>query len=70
MEGVESFDEDLGEEEETLVSGVILVETANDACCDEFAQNRAGSVDALCGEAGLGFEEEDAVCEEAVYWGV
>lgn len=68
LEGIESSNEDLGKQQEAFVTGVVFVETANDAGCDEFAEDSTSSVDALCGEAGLGFEEEDAVGEEAVYW--
>ncbi|KAG8410581.1 hypothetical protein J3459_017054 [Metarhizium acridum] len=68
VEGIKPLDEDLREEQEALVSGVVLVEASNDTGRHELAEDGAGSVDALCGESGLGLEEEDAVGEEAVHW--
>ncbi|KAF5124023.1 hypothetical protein E5D57_011944 [Metarhizium anisopliae] len=68
VKGIKPLDEDLGEEQEALVSGVVLVEASNDTGRHELAEGGAGSVDALCGESGLRLEEEDAVGEEAVHW--
>jgi hypothetical protein len=67
LEGIEALDENLREQQEALVAGVVFMEAPNHPRCHEFAKNGARAVDALCREPRLRLEEEDAVGEEAVY---
>lgn len=67
LEGVKARDKDVGEEKQARPSGVVLVEAAENAGRDEFAEVGASDVDCLVHRQGrVRAEEADAVDKEAV----